>query len=115
MYRSRRRHRVHEEVSLNLAAMLDMAFQLLAFFILTFKPNPVEAELKLNLPRADDQRIVGPVQPPGQVGHEEIAARTLAITVDAAGDGRVASVSVGFQKLCDGPLDPARLRRLDRR
>jgi biopolymer transport protein ExbD len=30
------------EVELNLAAMLDMAFQLLTFFILTFKPAPVE-------------------------------------------------------------------------
>src|SRR5205823_3690703 len=52
--RSMRRHRrarpKTDEVSLNLAAMLDMAFQLLAFFILTFKPNPVEGQISLNLP-----------------------------------------------------------------
>ena len=48
--RRRRRHYSQEEVELNLAAMLDMAFQLLTFFILTFKPNPVEGQINLNLP-----------------------------------------------------------------
>lgn len=33
-----------------MAAMLDMAFQLLTFFILTFKPSPVEGQLNLRLP-----------------------------------------------------------------
>jgi biopolymer transport protein ExbD len=37
-------------VTLNLAAMLDMAFQLLAFFILTFRPSPVEGDVLLGLP-----------------------------------------------------------------
>jgi len=37
-------------VELNLAAMLDMAFQLLAFFILTFRPAPVEGQVALRLP-----------------------------------------------------------------
>jgi biopolymer transport protein ExbD len=116
MMRRHKRNRGPEEVTLNLAAMLDMAFQLLAFFILTFKPNPVEAEIKLNLPRADDQHIVGPVDPPGPVVHrDELASRTLAITINSAHDGRVASVSVGFDKLFDGPLEAGRLRRLDRR
>ena len=38
-----RRRRKQGDVELNLAAMLDMAFQLLTFFILTFKPPPAEA------------------------------------------------------------------------
>jgi biopolymer transport protein ExbD len=38
------------EVELNLAAMLDMAFQLLTFFILTFKPAPVEGQVLLRMP-----------------------------------------------------------------
>lgn len=37
-------------VELNLAAMLDMAFQLLAFFIMTFKPAPIEGQINLKLP-----------------------------------------------------------------
>ena len=36
----RKKRRTQSEVELNLAAMLDMAFQLLTFFILTFKPAP---------------------------------------------------------------------------
>lgn len=45
-----RRHKTKKGVELNLAAMLDMAFQLLTFFILTFKPAPVEGHLALNMP-----------------------------------------------------------------
>ena len=49
---SRRHHRRRSKkgVELNLAAMLDMAFQLLTFFILTFRPAPIEGHLALNLP-----------------------------------------------------------------
>ena len=48
---SRKRKRAgDEEVELNLAAMLDMAFQLLTFFILTFKPAPVEGQISLHMP-----------------------------------------------------------------
>ena len=45
-----RKKRSKEDVTLNLAAMLDMAFQLLTFFILTFKPAPVEGQVSLRLP-----------------------------------------------------------------
>jgi biopolymer transport protein ExbD len=37
-------------VELNLAAMLDMAFQLLTFFILTYRPPPTEGQISLRLP-----------------------------------------------------------------
>jgi biopolymer transport protein ExbD len=111
----RRKRSGPEEVTLNLAAMLDMAFQLLAFFILTFKPNPVEAQIKLNLPVSVSDPILNPVDQPQVDDPQQVGARTLSLTIVAAPDGRVASISVGFQKLCDGPLDPARLRRLDRR
>ena len=45
----RRKHyrRSQGDVELNLASMLDMAFQLLAFFILTFRPSPIEGQLML--------------------------------------------------------------------
>src|SRR6186713_3046719 len=48
--RRKRKRRQQGDVELNLAAMLDMAFQLLAFFILTFKPAPVEGEVLLRMP-----------------------------------------------------------------
>ena len=46
----RRKRRLQSEVELNLAAMLDMAFQLLAFFILTYQPLPIEGQISLRLP-----------------------------------------------------------------
>ncbi|MEN6449618.1 MAG: biopolymer transporter ExbD [Thermoguttaceae bacterium] len=49
MRRRRKRHNP-SEVELNLAAMLDMAFQLLTFFILTFRPPPLEGQISLRLP-----------------------------------------------------------------
>ena len=45
MRRHKRRKRNQGDVELNLAAMLDMAFQLLTFFILTFRPSPVEGQV----------------------------------------------------------------------
>ena len=39
-----------EEVAFPVTPMLDMAFQLLAFFILTFKPPSAETHLDLDLP-----------------------------------------------------------------
>jgi biopolymer transport protein ExbD len=46
----RKRRSPPGDVELNLAAMLDMAFQLLTFFILTFKPAPIEGQVLLRLP-----------------------------------------------------------------
>jgi biopolymer transport protein ExbD len=46
----RKKRRSEGDVELNLAAMLDMAFQLLTFFILTFRPAPVEGQISLRLP-----------------------------------------------------------------
>jgi biopolymer transport protein ExbD len=50
MGRRSRKKRSQPGVELNLAAMLDMAFQLLAFFMLTFKPAPIEGQVSLRLP-----------------------------------------------------------------
>ncbi len=113
--RKKRKRASQEEVVLNLAAMLDMAFQLLAFFILTFKPAPVEGQINLNLPPPV------PIAPqnakPDEIdnGNGIAAAHTLTITIVAAGNGQVASVSVGLAKLFDGPMDGGRLQILDRR
>ncbi len=46
------RARAAEDVELNVTAMLDMAFQLLAFFVLTFRPGPVEPGVQLHMPPA---------------------------------------------------------------
>jgi biopolymer transport protein ExbD len=116
MRRHKRKRPQTEEVTLNLAAMLDMAFQLLAFFILTFKPNPVEGQINLNLPPPVpimDQ--TKPTEEADSDGTGQAAAKTLTITVVSAGNGQVASVTVGLAKLFDGPFEEGRRRQLDRR
>ncbi|MFM8275262.1 MAG: ExbD/TolR family protein [Gemmata sp.] len=41
------------EPDLPITPMLDMSFQLLAFFIMTFKPAPTEGQIMLSLPKQD--------------------------------------------------------------
>lgn len=62
--RSRRKQkkRSTDEVRLNMAAMLDMAFQLLAFFILTFRASPIEAQIELRLPDSPQATASSSVQ-----------------------------------------------------
>ncbi len=89
----------NEDVELNVTAMLDMAFQLLAFFVLTFKPPPGEDQIYLKLPPA---KIVlgGGAQNAG--ADETKDAKDIKPTksviinlLDENGDGRLATVQIG--------------------
>jgi biopolymer transport protein ExbD len=53
------------DVTLPITPMLDMSFQLLSFFILTFHPMPVEGQLSINLPKIDasEKAEVDPTPP----------------------------------------------------
>jgi biopolymer transport protein ExbD len=59
------RQRSSEGVELNVTAMLDMAFQLLAYFVLTFRQEPTEPAVQLHLPPAQPV-VVGEGPPPGK-------------------------------------------------
>jgi biopolymer transport protein ExbD len=63
-------------VELNVAAMLDMAFQLLAFFILTFKPSPIESQIMMRLP---DKAVTQ--APSNTVSVTDVADEGLAVTI----------------------------------
>jgi biopolymer transport protein ExbD len=95
-----RRPASDEEVTLNVTAMLDMAFQLLAFFVLTFKPPPVEAQIFLKLPPA--QAIIGPgKQDAGQDTQKDPkeikAVKSLIVRLeDRNGGGSISAVSIGI-------------------
>ena len=60
--RRKQRKRSTDDVQLNMAAMLDMAFQLLAFFILTFRASPIEAQIELRLPDSPQATASSSVQ-----------------------------------------------------
>jgi biopolymer transport protein ExbD len=93
-----KRRRTQGEVELNLAAMLDMAFQLLTFFILTFKPAPIEGQVLLRMPPPQpvtninagdkagaDSKNTNPVQ----------GLSTLVISALANSDGSLKQMAVG--------------------
>ena len=99
MGRRRKKKRAHGEVELNLAAMLDMAFQLLTFFILTFKPAPVEGQVSLRLP---PPRPVTQVQSgEKQVGSDENKVldglNTLTVTALPRPDGSLGQMALADQ------------------
>ena len=85
------------DVELNTASMLDMAFQLLTFFILTFRPPPLEGQLAMTLPPA--QPIGCPVGPRDSSAATRDAGgvkntETLTITITGHGGG-IEAISVG--------------------
>jgi biopolymer transport protein ExbD len=112
---SRRRTRHGEsEVTLNLAAMLDMAFQLLTFFILSFRPSPVEGQISLRLPPPQSVVVVKDGQAPGSDYENKnpmIGVSTLTITVFAdPTTGMISNLGVGETPL--GPKIAALERKL---
>ena len=92
------------EVELNLAAMLDMAFQVLTFFILTFRPSPIEGQVELRMPppkplvvKSDD------AAPQGNAVNPLADLRTLPIVLTAANNGTLAQVMVAGQNVLIDP------------
>jgi biopolymer transport protein ExbD len=94
-------------VQLNMASMLDMAFQLLTFFILTFQPPPVEKALIEHMPplKTAVNQHTESNEKPGKTPLPEPAMPKLAsidallIRVSSAAGG-IDSIAVG-----DTPLD----------
>jgi len=93
--RRRKKKHIQGEVELNLAAMLDMAFQLLAFFILTFKPAPMEGYIALRMPPPQ-----ATTKPGGAASDQSIAStqterlETLMVTIKSTPDGGVGSIQI---------------------
>ena len=113
-HRRRRRKRTSESVEMNLAAMLDMAFQLLTFFILTFRPAPIEGQLALNLPPPVPLTNVRPDQKFGNGIGDVLSTDTLHLHVTADTHGSVSNLKVETTPVIEGRLDEANIQRLDR-
>lgn len=115
MSRRKKKHKGGESVELNLAAMLDMAFQLLTFFILTFRPAPVEGQINLKLP--PPQPVAG-AKSGAQAGSDETNTdpvqnlNSLIITIFATPTGRTATMSVGEANVAGLTALEARLKQV---
>ena len=72
---------------LPITPMLDMSFQLLAFFIFTFRPAPTEGQLALALPK-DDGGAQGVPTP------TEDKPVTYVVRVEATETGAIAGMSI---------------------
>jgi biopolymer transport protein ExbD len=95
---SKKRRKGSENVELNLAAMLDMAFQLLTFFILTFKPAPVEGQVDLRLPPPEP---VTNVAAKAQAGKDDAnkdpvqGLESLIVSIFPTPGGQIGSLAIG--------------------
>ncbi len=94
--RRRRKKHVQGEVELNLAAMLDMAFQLLAFFILTFRPAPTEGFIALRMPPPQATTKPGGAAStdPNPASAPMERLETLMVTIKSSAEGGVGSIQI---------------------
>ena len=84
----------NEEITLNMTAMIDVVFQLLVFFILTFKIVALEGDFNVRMPLASEQ------PPPEQL---ENLTTLITVTLNAGDNGNIAGIEV------DNGLDSASL------
>ncbi|MBX6315792.1 MAG: biopolymer transporter ExbD [Isosphaeraceae bacterium] len=79
--------------------MLDMAFQLLAFFIMTYHPAPAEGQFSMSLlpasPAIDIQSENAPQAEQPANADVPASLRTLTTTLQATADGELGRVTVG--------------------
>ena len=87
------------EIEIPITPMLDMAFQLLTFFILTYRPAPVEGQFSMNLLPAQKATEITQEQPKDATPSLDASLRTLK-TVLRAGDGGL----LGEVMLADKPI-----------
>lgn len=105
-----------DEVDFPVAPMLDMAFQLLAFFILTFQPASNELRIDLELP------VAAPSQRRAEGGQARLDASKmglpdlgiesdLRITAQSDDEGNLVSIRLGLTDVPDVATLEDRLRR----
>jgi biopolymer transport protein ExbD len=83
------------DIILPIPSFLDMAFQILAFFIFTYNPSALEGQMELAMPasgeaRAQDQQQADPTKPPD----EDLDLKTeLTVTLTTGGAANVGDIS----------------------
>jgi biopolymer transport protein ExbD len=94
------------EVEVPITPMLDMAFQLLTFFILTYRPAPTEGQFSMNLLPAQAATEITKEQPKeNNTPSLDATLRTLTTALRAGGDGLLADIT-----LADKPIQMADLK-----
>ncbi len=80
----RRTVRRAEDIRLNMTAMIDIVFQLLVFFIFTFKVTAMEADFNVKMPAASEE----PAPP------DTALPTVIQVNLRAGGDRNIAGIDV---------------------
>lgn len=99
--RKRRRSRLKSEVEIQVTPMLDMAFQLLTFFIMTYNPSPIEGQFGLDLLPEKPQTQAAAASSSPTSNELPPDLRTLPTMLRADAAGRLAGLTLGESELDD--------------
>ncbi|MGL6075565.1 MAG: ExbD/TolR family protein [Fimbriiglobus sp.] len=91
MAHRKRKQNTPTEPELPITPMLDMSFQLMSFFILTFRPAPTEAQIALSLPKEDGG---GAAIPTASI---DVEAEDIIIQIFASDNGNIASITAALK------------------
>lgn len=80
-----------EKIELNMTSMIDIVFQLLIFFIMTFKIVLPEGDFNIRMPLASEQTSAEPSETP-----------TLRLRIRAGDNGLLAGVTLGERSFGNG-------------
>jgi biopolymer transport protein ExbD len=90
------------EVEIPITPMLDMAFQLLTFFILTYRPAPTEGQFSMNLlPAQSAVEIKKEQAKENENPSIDVSLRTLTTVLRAGGDGLLGEVMLADKPIKD--------------
>jgi len=93
----------HDDVEIPVTPMLDMAFQLLTFFILTYRPAPAEGQFGMNLMPAAPVIRMDAAAPPANDANANpdvpAALRTMTTQLRANPDGSLGRVTIEENEL----------------
>jgi biopolymer transport protein ExbD len=97
--------RQSEGPTVPIAPMLDMAFQLLTFFVLTYKPAPAEGQFVMNLLPAQPATSIT-AEAPAEAATDKLPAslRTLPTILKAGEAGKLDQIIVGEQTISTDPV-----------
>jgi biopolymer transport protein ExbD len=101
MFRRRRSGTDAVEPDLPITPMLDMSFQLLAFFIMTFKPAPTEGQIAMTLPKEEGGPAIAMPNP-----FEDKPARYV-IRVEATADASIGKMTIKEAETANEPKELA--------
>ena len=89
------------EVQVPITPMLDMAFQLLTFFILTYRPAPTEGQFSMNLLPPQAATEINKEQPKDAAPSIDASLRTLTTVLRAGGDGTLGEITLADKPIQD--------------